>query len=76
MASVDSFLLNDSGCLGLSGLNLAEGGGGGGALAGLGGLVRGGLGSGICLGAGTGGGLARGWLFRRSSINSGFLNRE
>ena len=61
--------LNNSGCLGLSGLNLTDIGGGGGALVGFGGLV---LVAGGCLhlrrgspgtsglGAGIGGGLSLG----------------
>ena len=70
--------LNNSGCLGLSGLNLTEGGGGGGGLLGLGGLVHGGR---LGVGIGLGGVIGRGsgsltLCSRRAAINSAFLNRE
>ena len=83
---LSSSFLNNSGCLGLSGLNLIKGGGGAGGLLGLGGLVRGGLragiglggeggiGSGIGLGVGIGEGLVCG--SRGSTVNSAFFNRE
>ena len=58
---LSSSLLSNSGCLGLSGLNLTDctcsGGGGGGGIVGLGGLVRA---AGGGLRAGIGGGLALG----------------
>ena len=58
---LSSSLLNNSGCFGLSGLNLTNctccGGGGGGGIVGLGGLVRA---AGGGLRAGIGGGLALG----------------
>ena len=41
LTGLSSSCLSNSGCLGLSGLNLTDCGGGGGGLVGLGGLVHG-----------------------------------
>ena len=72
---IPSNLLISSGCLGLSVLNLTEGGGGGGdgGLVGLGGLVCKVVG-GLAQGAGVRG-VGEG-SFWSKAINSAFLNRE
>ena len=68
---IPSNLLISSGCLGLSGLNLTEGGGGGGTP-----LHRGGGGGGLVGLEGLVHGAGGRGLFRINEINSAFLNRE